>query len=677
MKKLLTYACLAIGLMACNSKQEQPIISSADVEFCKQWVLEQYPETNLSRAERGISQVARLWTKEDGESADFIAFVQTNFAGDTESRQNLYASLSRIFEQLNEKANTLCIELQRPAVLTNAGDPTPVDYIMAGYSTTAHVSEDLFKNKVAFITILNFPNYTLEEKNTMGVQWSRQQWAEVRMGDLFPNRIPASVWTEVSRVEAQSDEYIANYNIYMDCLRTEDGQQLWKDHKILLSHWNLRDEIKSHYATGNVAKQEMIYQVMQRIVRQEIPQSVINSGEYIWQPYSNTTAVPAREPDTRYQHILNYFHACLAMDAYCPQMPTGILRNFDGQMEIPAEQIESLFQSLLSSDEVNQVAQIIRFRLGRDLRPFDIWYDGFKARGSINEDELTEQVRGLYPDCMAYEKGIAQMLQNLGWSSELAREINSHIVVEPARGSGHACPCVGRGEPARLRTRIPEKGMDYKGYNIAVHEMGHNVEEVTSLYMIDHYMLAGIPNTGFTEASAFLFQNRDLQLLGRGCSTLDANRTLDIFWGMYEIMGVSLVDMYMWRWLYAHQDATAAQLREAVLQISAQVWNEYYYPVLGEKDCVLLGIYSHMVSSPMYLPFYPIGHLVHFQLEQFLRDKSNSDFADEYTRIYRLGRLTPSHWMQQAVGGDLSVEPVLQAVREAVQMSLPLPEEWN
>ena len=38
---------------------------------------------------------------------------------------------------------------------------------------------------------------------------------------------------------------------------------------------------------------------------------------------------------------------------------------------------------------------------------------------------------------------------------------------------------------------------------------------------------------------------------------------LDQFWGMYEIMGVSLVDMQMWQWLYAHPKATAKELKEA------------------------------------------------------------------------------------------------------------------
>ena len=352
------------------------------------------------------------------------------------------------------------------------------------------------------------------------------------------------------------------------------------------------------------------------------------------------------------------------VDAYCPNMPTGIIRNFEGDIEIPAEEVERLFTELLGSEQVKIVAAEIKERLGRDLRPYDIWYDGFKARSGMNEDELSAQTRKLYPTPLAYEKKIASMLTNLGFQKENAEDIARHIVVEPARGSGHAWPCVGHNEPARLRTRISSEGMDYKGYNIAVHEMGHNVEEVVSLYKMDYYMLRGIPNTGFTETSAFLFQHRDLQLLGYGRQEMDKEAVYDAFWGMYEIMGVSLVDMHMWQWLYAHPKATAAELREATLGIEAEVWNQYFEPVLGEKDCILLGIYSHMVNSPMYLPNYPIGHIVQFQLEEALAGSTPAEWAEKYERWYRLGRLTPDVWMQQAVNGELSVQPILRKIQK-------------
>ena len=617
------------------------------------------------RMERGVKQAAALWTEEDGSAEDFRAFVDAHYARTEEERTALFESLSRIMERMNESADMLTVELLKPTQLTNAGKPTDIDWIMSGYDARAHMTDDLFANKVAFITILNFPFYTLEEKNRQGQHWTRREWAEARLGDVFTSRVPANVQAKMTEALAAAENYIADYNICMDRLRTEDGRQLFPDGMKLLSHWNLRDELKVDY--DNQEKQEMIYQVMQRIVRQEIPQDVINNHAPLWYPYNNRVEsqkpeVESREPDTRYQKILDVFHAMQQVDAYCPNMPTAIVRNFEGDIEMPAAEVDSLFRALLGSEQVKTVAAEIQKRLGRELRPYDIWYDGFKARSGMDEEKLSAITRKRYPDPLAYEKNIPAMLTALGFTKENAEDIARHIVVEPARGSGHAWPCVGRNEPARLRTRIAPEGMDYKGYNIAVHEMGHNVEEVISLYKMDYYMLHGIPNTGFTETSAFLFQARDLQLLGYGKQTMDREAVLDQFWGMYEIMGVSLVDMQMWQWLYQHPEATASELREAVLRIAAEVWNAYYEPILGEHDCVLLAIYSHMVNSPMYLPNYPIGHIVQFQLEQALSNKEGRAWAEVYERWYRLGRLTPDHWMREAVNGNLSVEPVLEAV---------------
>jgi hypothetical protein len=508
------------------------------------------------------------------------------------------------------------------------------------------------------------------------------------MGEVFNTRIPGSVYAHSAQAMSEAENYIAGYNIMMHCLRNEQGEQLWQEPMALLSHWNLRDELKSNYAAGDEEirrlgeeKQEMIYQVMLRIIRQEIPNCVINNDQLLWCPTTNIVSGNpnsniklkvdvSREPDTRYQQIINIFHALQSVDAYRPDAPSHVLRTFNEDLEIPKEEIEALFLQLIQSDEIKAVAQIIRERLGRELRPYDIWYDGFKSRSTLSEDKLTAQTQSLYPTALAFEKDMPRMLMDLGFSKDEAKDIASHIVVEAARGSGHARPCVGRNQPARLRTRISDKGMDYKGYNIAVHEFGHNVEEVISLYNIDYYTLAGIPNTGFTEASAFLFQERDLQLLGYKAKGEEAKgeEVLDMIWGMYEIMGVSLVDMAMWEWLYANPKATAAQLREAVIAIAGDIWNKYYSPLLGEPNCPLLGIYSHMVGYALYLPAYPIGNIVQFQSEEHLaKCQTPSEFAQEYTRIYQQGKLTPDAWMRGAVGETMSVKPILNAVREAMR----------
>ena len=135
--------------------------------------------------------------------------------------------------------------------------------------------------------------------------------------------------------------------------------------------------------------------------------------------------------------------------------------------------------------------------------------------------------------------------------------------------------------------------MDYKGYNIAIHEFGHNVEQTISLYDVDYYMLNGVPNTAFTEALAFVFQKRDLELLGIKDENPEKEKMdiLDKIWSMYEICGVSMLDISVWKWMYAHPNATAGELQEAVIRLSKEIWNKYYAPVFGVKDETVLAIY--------------------------------------------------------------------------------------
>ena len=695
---------MAAMLVACQTKTQTTMISETTIQQAVSSVMAAQPDADYNMVERGAKQVAALWRESDGTAEDYKALVANSYISTAKEKKQLYDRMAFILEQCGQSADRLNNTLQEPTTLLGKGEPTQVDWIISGYSPMAHFAEDMFANKIAHICVLNFPHYTLEEKNTLGKEWTRQEWAYARLGDVFSSRVPGSVVANYSQALSEAENYIAGYNIMMHCLRNEQGEQLWNEPMALLSHWNLRDELKSNYAVGDRAphdtsvvgdpaeakgreRQEMIYQVMLRIIRQEIPAVVVNNDKLLWCPTTNFVGGNpdsgiklkvdiSREPDTRYQQIINIFRAGQQIDAYRTDAPTHVLRTFNEDLEIPMEEIEALFTQLISSDEVKQVAQIIRERLGRELRPYDIWYDGFKSRSSISEDVLTAETQKRYPNAKAFEKDMPRMLMDLGFASDKANAIASHIVVEAARGSGHARPCVGREQPARLRTRISEKGMDYKGYNIAVHEFGHNVEEVISLYDIDYYTLAGIPNTGFTEASAFLFQERDLEILNYelgikndanedNSKLLIQNSTFDMIWGMYEIMGVSLVDMRMWQWLYANPNATAADLREAVLAIAADVWNAYYYPILGEKDSPLLGIYSHMVGYALYLPAYPIGNLVQYQLEEHLaKCTTPEEWAKEYTRIYQQGCLTPNAWMRGAVGKPMSVEPILKAVRE-------------
>ena len=681
MKKIFFLLALPLILLAAGCNKPNGSVMESKMAFIKQATMDKVikqltdscGEASKLRIERGVKQVASLWENQDGDQEVFTAFCMENFIADTAKRDVLFNKLQRSFEVLYGNFNKMGMDLRIPVDLS--GDElTPVDEMFASFSPSSHLTDDMFSNKIAFITMLNFPFYTLTEKTDLGKSWSRREWAYARMGDAFTSRVPAALNQKVTEAYSKSDMYISEYNIVMDKLVDASGKTYFPEGMKLITHWGLRDELKSHYGKADgLPKQQMVYSVMKHIINQSIPEMVINSADYQWNPTDNKVLKDGKEvtftaePDRRYEMLLNNFRAIHATDAYYPALPTYSQRAFELSMEIPEQDVEKLFTSLITSPEIKQVAELIQKRLGRNLQPFDIWYDGFKARSGLNEDDLTAKTQALYPTPAAFEKDMANMLQKLGWSAERAQYIASKIQVDAARGSGHAAGAAMKGDKARLRTRISDKGMNYKGYNIAVHEFGHNVEQTIDLYDIDYYMLQGVPNTAFTEALAFLFQKRDLDLLGVKDNNPDKEHlaSLDAIWSCYEIMGVSLLDMQVWRWLYANPDATPAQLKEAVLRISKEVWNQYYAPVFGSKDEPILAIYSHMIDNPLYLSNYPVGHLIDFQIDGFIKDKK---FSTEVDRMYTLGRLTPQAWMQGAVGTAISIDPMLKAVDEALKV---------
>jgi hypothetical protein len=97
---------------------------------------------------------------------------------------------------------------------------------------------------------------------------------------------------------------------------------------------------------------------------------------------------------------------------------------------------------------------------------------------------------------------------------------------------------------------------------------------------------------------------------------------LDNYWSTYEIMGVAMVDMEVWKWLYKNPEATAEDLKNQTIAIAKEIWNKYYAPVIGVKDSPILAIYSHMIDYPLYLSAYPLGHLIEFQIEEHMVGKN-------------------------------------------------------
>lgn len=675
---ILAMALILAAVSACNppqdsKKKSMSSIKQATIQTVKDSLIKKYGQSEATRINKGVEQAAMFWKKLDGKDVDFKQFCYDGFCTTGAQQDSLFDKLCNYFEVLRGHYNMMTIELMR-TLHEPKGEIMPIDEMFGSYDVTAHFEEDMYGSKIAFMVLLNFPNYSLAEKNELGIKWTARQWGYARMGDMFVSRVPANLLLKASEVMVNGDNYISSYNIYMGNLVDDKGKTYFPADKVLITHWGLRDELKSNYGQDNgLYKQKMIYEVMKHIINQSIPQEVINNPDVQWNPMANKVLKDGKdmafnpEPDTRYSILLENFKAQSDLDTYFPFYETTIERKFDGEMEMSQPDVEKLFVEFVSSPTVRKVGQLIKQRLGRELEPFDIWYDGFKARSGMNEAELDQLTQKKYPDNLAFKNDLALFLVKLGFDKEKADYIAAHISVDPARGSGHAWGSETIDDVAHLRTRIVEGGMDYKGYNIAVHEFGHNVEQIISLHFVDNYMIKGVPNTAFTEALAFLFQKRDLQLLDmkNEDSLALSYQTIDNFWSLYEIMGVALVDMEVWKWMYANPKCTPAELKNQVVIIAKDIWNKYYADVFGKKDEPILAIYSHMIDNPLYLSAYPIGHIIEFQLEQHLKGKI---FADEILRIFSQGSLTPDVWLLKATGSKLSTKPLIDETEKAINI---------
>ena len=646
----------------------------------EQELIAKHGEGQRARIQRGLRQVSDFWRAGDGDAAVFEEFVRTNYAADPAALDAMFNRFEHNLEQLDGHMHEISREFRTPLDL-DMGALYPLDQVFGGYNPSAHLTDDFFQNKLAFTVLLNFPLTTLDQRLREGEHWSRREWAEARLAQRFSKRVPAEVNLALAQAEAEAARYVSEYNIWMGHIVDDGGMRLFPPDLRLLSHWNLRDEIKADYSDSKsgLAKQRMIQQVMERIVTQTIPEIVVNNPRMDWNPFSNVvtpadeesraaSAAPssASEPNTRYAKLLLAFQASRKVDPYSPTAPTLIARRFDENREIPEARVKAMLEQVVSSPLVPQVAKLIESRLGRPLEPFDIWYSGFRPRGAYTEAQLDEIVARKYPTAEAYQKDIPNLLMKLGFSKGRAGYLANNIIVDPARGSGHAMGAGMSSEKAHLRTRVEKTGMNYKGYNIAVHEMGHNVEQTFSMNNIDHYLLQGVPNTAFTEALAFVFQGHDLELLGlaRPDAKSQAMNTLNDFWGTYEIAGVALVDMAVWHWMYDHPQASPEELKQATVQIARDTWNQYYAPVFKKRDVVLLGVYSHMIDSFLYLPDYPMGHMISFQIEEQMEKAGN--LGAEFERMATLGSIAPDLWMRKATGAPVGPEALLAATKTAL-----------
>src|ERR1700710_2644306 len=140
-----------------------PEIDPATVQQILDRLIEQHGAGQAGRIRRGVEQAARRWWPEDGGPEDFAAFCAAHFLADPEALAATFGRLEKVLEQVDGHLHEVRRELTWP-IDVDTGPVGTADRLLANLDLQAHVDEDLFRTKVAFLALLNFPVHTLAER---------------------------------------------------------------------------------------------------------------------------------------------------------------------------------------------------------------------------------------------------------------------------------------------------------------------------------------------------------------------------------------------------------------------------------------------------------------------------------------------------------------------------------
>lgn len=657
-------------------------ISSDTVRMVIGSLIQTHGEAHRFRIERGVTRAAAFWRKSDGSEKQFQAFCMNQFIANAGVLEETLKRLETNFEAIKGNFYRILHTLSGPLELPSL-KKLPVDRLFSAYLPDAHMQEDLFRTKVAFAVLLNFPYYSLEEKQKLGANWSRLKWAMAYAGDLFTSRVPPQVNQQIASFAAEIDEYVGTYNLYPGNLLGRINKPLFTTQEKKIFHWGLRDMLQTAYHTpGAKKKQELIYHTMLRVINQTIPEIVINNPDVLWNPYTNRVfkkekgktrgkPVPVTSPPEggkRFEFILRNKQTEALVDPYYPGMPTEIDRQFRLDRRMAEKDVERVLVQMLTAPQAIKLGQWLEKKLKRKLRPYDLFYDGFSAGGQRSMAPIDQRLAKQYPDVEAFAADMPNILRQIGFPQKMAEAVTGTIMVQQTDGIPHGGWREMRGDKSYVRINVPPGGMDYKLFQLGLHEYGHDMQLSISLDMIDYYFLKDVPAASFSESFAMMLEGSANDLLGiekdeqaRDMAVLRA------FWRAYTNSGPSLVEMRMWHWMYEHPGASASLFQDAALRIAKEVWNEYFAPVFHERDVPLLLVFNHLVRGVLYFPEYPMGEVIAFQINDYVKGKN---LGKEIVRMCRIGAITPNHWMQQAVGAPISAKPLQKAAEEVLKKYL-------
>ena len=628
-------------------------------------------EAHRAAIEAGVARVASRWNANDGDAKAFEDFCLRHFVGDAAERTRLLARLETALEQIDGHLYEMRRTLRRHHDLR--GDEFPgVDDILAQFDPSPDLSEQLYKQKIAHLCLLNFARPTLDTMLRDGPSWDDAGWAAARIALNFGPRIPVELSDRARKTSFESGKFVSHFHVPVGGMVDANGKRWFEADRKLIAHWLVREEIKAGYGDPDgLGKQRALAWVMARHIDGTIPRRVMSGEEKRdWNPETNTVA--GGDPGEllgleRYEHWIANFRMAQEFDPLFPEEPTAIARKFALEREMPEAEVEKLMTDLLDAPVRRDLAAFMARRLGRALEPFDIYFDDIVEAKPATE--MNAAVKSRFANVKELEAKLPAVLRELGFDGKDADFLGTHIRVEVCKGAGHAMRPYLEGYGAWLRTSSLDQELGWDGFDTAMHELGHNLEQLCSTYFVSRPALRGVPNTACTEAFAFLYQSLAKRVLGlEDAAAAERQFAVDSVATMLsacQIAGPSLLELRTWRWLYANPKATPAALREEVLRIAADLWSRFYERDFGPDNYRILAAYQHMIAHPLYLPDYTLGHMMSHQIRSYMRGKH---LAGETKRITSLGCLTPDLWMRKAVGAPVSPAPLAEDAARGLRL---------
>ena len=372
--------------------------------------------TDRARLGRGLDQIAALWRPSDG---DLVAFAREHFLPSGRELDATFDRFEHILEQVEGHELEIGRALQGADRPRRRAAPARRSALRRRRSDGAR-HRGLLRFEARLRRAAQLPAdhargaARATARATRGDSGRRRASPAGSRG-ASPPRSPA----EIARADADRRSLHRRLQ-RLDAPPARRGRRarLFPKGMRLISHWNLRDELKADYADKDgLAKQRTIVKVMERIVTQTIPAAVIDNPRLDWNPFTNAvTAAPAGEIEAdapaRPAVPRPVARARRALRASCsrtsaPRAPPtrtrrsrrrAIARSFELGREIPEERVARM----LVGDPRRRrwspkVAGASRRGSAASSSRSDLWYNGFQPRAKFTEAELDALTRKRYP----------------------------------------------------------------------------------------------------------------------------------------------------------------------------------------------------------------------------------------------------------------------------------------